>query len=330
MINPIELSYQIARTVYCIRISMQNGATADIYNTVSQTYEAYNASNWAHYVIALTETIPGYYRALCPSASVAQPATEIYFEQKGGSPAVSDGPPIANGNSQGVNINTINGVQTDLGSNVSGIVDICNLALKHLGQKKITTLADDTEAARDCTQIFNNCRDEVLRSAAWKFATVIDTLTLLDAETAIGWSYVYTYPTDAVFIRKVFANAAPEFDFPIFNSQTVPVPTADPDNIEYRVVYQVDLGLQVILANCNPAYIEYTGRVTDPSLYDALFIKALSYKLAAELAVPLNGDKDQRTDMLNKYAAVFSEAAKNNAIETGVQQKNKSAYVDAR
>jgi len=326
--SPLELNYATGRTLYCIRASLLSGGSAYIYNTDTELYEAYNASNWTDYAITVSEVLPGYYRAAVPTGSLGTPATEIYFEQQGGSPATSDAPSIANGNSQGTNLVT---ETDDIGSNPGAIVEICNLALAHLGQKFISTLLDDTQSARLCNRIFENCRDEVLRGASWKFATVIVALTNLADESVVGWGYVYSFPNDCVFVRKVYADDSNNFELPFFsNSVPFALPTTNPEGIEYRVIYQPDLGLPVIVTNINPSYIEYTGRVVDPNIYDALFKKALSYKLASELSPMLNGDTSQRDRLTQLYMATMSEAAKANGIEDGVPQRHKSAYLDVR
>lgn len=329
--NPIEVLYQVGRTLFCVRSSLASGSTAQFYNTSTQLYETYNASNWLLYAIAIPEVSPGYYRVLPPTGSLSTPATEIIYEQRGASPATSDAPAIADGNSQGVNIGTVNGVQTSIGANPSAIVDICNLALGHLGQSKITTISDATEAARRCNQIFNNCRDEVLRCASWKFATAILSLVNLPNETVVGWNYVYTFPTDCVYARKVFIDNSNAFSIPIFTNITpVPTPTTNPEGIQFRVIYQQDLSLQVVVCNSNPAYMEYTARVVDPTLYDSLFIKALSFKLAAELAVLLNGDTTASDKMSQKFMLLQSEAQRQDGNESGVPNREKSNYVDVR
>jgi hypothetical protein len=49
-------------------------------------------------------------------------------------------------------------------------VEICNLALAHLGEAPITALEDDTNSGRACTRIYALARQELLRSHRWNFA----------------------------------------------------------------------------------------------------------------------------------------------------------------
>lgn len=334
--NPIELNYQIDRNVACIRVSIDpaTGAIAKVYNTSTQLFETYSASNDALYQINLTKAIPGYYRAVCPSGSLTTPATELFYDLRDDSvlSIATHAPSIGQGNSQGINIGTINGTQGSVGVNPTAVVDICNLALTHIGKKNITTLSDATEAARKCLQIYNNCRDEVLRDVEWKFATVIQELVENDDVTVVGWDFVYDMPSSSVFIRKIYGDDSSLFDVMISGSSLNPalIPTTNPDGVPYKMVYDVTEGINVLACNVNPVYIEFTVRIDDPAFYDSLFIKALSFKLASELAVPLGGDKAQSQEMAQKYLFVMSEAAKVNGNEVGVPRKRKSPTWEAR
>ena len=55
-------------------------------------------------------------------------------------------------------------------------VEICNLALSHVGDSKITTLTDANPAARKCNQWYAIARDSLLRSYRWNFAMSRDIL----------------------------------------------------------------------------------------------------------------------------------------------------------
>ncbi len=80
------------------------------------------------------------------------------------------------------------------------------------------------------------------------------------------------------------------------------------------------------------AYIEYTYYVDIPSLFDATFVVAMGYRLAAEMAMPLNGDRAQAKDMKAMALDTISEAKRHDSgakFETH-DGNTKSNYVDAR
>lgn len=74
------------RTLYAVLRS----ATGTVYNTAGAAFEAYNASNWTSYDIALTEQgTSGYYVGDMPAVAAGIYAVEVRW-QAGGSPATTD------------------------------------------------------------------------------------------------------------------------------------------------------------------------------------------------------------------------------------------------
>ena len=73
-------------------------------------------------------------------------------------------------------------------------------------------------------------------------------------------------------------------------------------------------------------YISYIKKVTDATKYSPLFIKALSYRLAAELALPRTESRSKAVDMMTMYEAALREADGHNAsseyvpFETGTSE----------
>lgn len=327
--KPIEVFYQAGRTVYIFQIS--NSVTANqVYNKITKLYENYNASNWTSYVQAVPEIWAGYYRLVPDDESVAIPASEIIYEQLNVTPSDTD-LIIGSGNSQGINISTVDGSSTGIGP-ISTVTDtlIVNLALIKLGRKTITSIDDEVESARKAKMIYSNVRDSVLRTCSWNFATTIALLTELPNEEVVGWDYVYTLPTDCVYVRKVYYDDSSIFDSPIFGNQTFVLPNTNPLPAPFRIVYQSGLGAKVVAANFNPAYIEYTGRILDSTMYDDLFIKAFSVRLASELSSVLTGDDSNGKDLLKEFEMLISEARMTNGTEDAVINRHRSKYLDAR
>jgi hypothetical protein len=55
----------------------------------------------------------------------------------------------------------------------TSVVSICNTALDLLGSDSITSLADDSKAARFCARNYERVRDAVLRAYPFLIATVL-------------------------------------------------------------------------------------------------------------------------------------------------------------
>lgn len=332
MANPIEVNYQVGRSLYAFRVAL---ATGKFFNTDTNLYETFDAANWLDYYIEIPEIgATGYYRVMPPEDSLSTPATEIIYEIKdtGVGAVIGDAPAIAQGNSQGVTVQSIGGVSTTTGSDVSADIDICNLALNHLGQASIEAFDDENERARRCSLLFNNVRDMVMRDANWNFTTVIAELERHEDEdvSVTGWGYVYQCPTDLLYVRKIYGDDSSLFEIPSTSDSSFVLPVSNPTPQEFRIVYLPDTDERVIVTNLEQAFIEYTSRMGNTSLYDPMFVKAMSYKLAEELAPVLNGDDGKATKMAQNYLIAISEAKRVNGNETGVKTRRTSSFIDAR
>lgn len=191
-------------------------------------------------------------------------------------------------------------------------VDICNLALVRIGAKRINSLEENTPSAKNCALFFDQLATIVLREHNWAFAMKTQSLAVIADETMIGWDYVYTYPANCVAPRRVF------------NSVTV----GDPVPQEYKVTNINDR--MVICAKISPCYLEYTAELADVAVYDASFVDALAWRLAAEMAHPLMGSIDAGLKMLQLYERVLTNAKSTNAQTREEKPKNACSYIDDR
>ena len=73
-------------------------------------------------------------------------------------------------------------------------IDICNLALAHLGQEPISSLTQEDERARRLNLFYEPVKAEVLRTHNWAFATVQEPLIRLEDPSAAPYPYLYQYP----------------------------------------------------------------------------------------------------------------------------------------
>lgn len=193
-------------------------------------------------------------------------------------------------------------------------VGIVNRALNYLAAKTISSMAEAVEQAVRANLIYDDVRDAVLRDHEWGFATKINTLSELADETIPGWDYLYTYPASCLKIRKVYADGE----------------SPKPEPIEYREMLSPDTLQKVIVANENPAYAEYTYKITDTTVYDPKFVEALALKLASELSKSLTGNIDNSVKFLQLYQVAISDAKRLNKEESNYNIKKESTYLEAR
>lgn len=191
------------------------------------------------------------------------------------------------------------------------IVSICNLALSHFGQGKISALNEASREAIECTLKYEPTRDSVLREFPWSFAKGSIALSEV-TYPVIGWDYTYGYPTNCVNIRRVYGIADAR------NANKEP----------YDIV--TDGVNKYIVSNLPTAQLEYTVKITDPALFDAQFVEALSYKLAAAICIPLSGSSQRKSELYQEYKLYLASAQLSSAQESNNQPLRTTAYVDGR
>lgn len=150
-------------------------------------------------------------------------------------------------------------------------VDICNLALSHVGDEaNITSLDEASAQAQHCKRFYPIARDALLALGNWSFSTTRANLALMAEVPLIGWQYAYAQPSLCVNILGIYAQGA----------------TSDESVVEFDRETAAD-GAIVILCNQQDAVIRYTRTITDTTLFPSLFVEALGWMLAASLAGPM-------------------------------------------
>jgi hypothetical protein len=183
---------------------------------------------------------------------------------------------------------------------MSTVVSICNMALARIGVSSyISSLNEASNEARNCALFYEPMRDFVLRDHPWNFAK--KRVVLADAgEPPAEWGFKYAYPSDCLKVRNI-----------------VPPGMRNPRN-DQRVQYEVanENGQRVIYTDLEEAELVYTYRVEDPTLYDSMFISALAYLLASEIAMPLSVSPPVAEQARKAYNQVVSMASAQSMSES--------------
>lgn len=181
------------------------------------------------------------------------------------------------------------------------VIEICNLSLSRIGQGSINSLTEASPQAQICNLLYANCRDALLREFPWNFATK-NMLLAEVTQTVPGWTYVYQYPPQALWVRKVFSAGSADTEIPS----------------EYEVV---STGTEkFICCDVYEAYAKCTIKLHDPALFDPLFVEALTYKLASELTMPLTNSSGKTQEVLAKYQLAMANARLAGAVEGGAKK----------
>jgi hypothetical protein len=168
-------------------------------------------------------------------------------------------------------------------------VDICNLALSHLGDDATVASIDPPEGsaqAEHCARFYPIARDTLLEMHSWNFATRRAALALL-ADDGAQWTFTYEQPADCLRVLAVMHVDAPsDLAVPAVNNpgRTFPIPQ--------DFVCETDiLGRKIVYTEQEDAMARFIAFVTDTARFSPMFVTALSWKLAALLAGPvIKGD----------------------------------------
>ena len=205
-------------------------------------------------------------------------------------------------------------------------VEISNLALSHVGAHRITLLTEATKEARQCNLLYPFARDAALRAHDWSFARKRVTLALLP-DLYSGWDFAYRYPTDCLVDRKIYddTGAYTGTSYDVDNDAYRQV-----GKVEYEIAVNAALDGKVILTNKQDAELTYTAAVTNPNLFDSVFVEAFSWLLSSQLAVPLKGDSAMQQTHLNQHMLLINNAKVISANEGNEKPRDVNCLVRSR
>jgi hypothetical protein len=177
-------------------------------------------------------------------------------------------------------------------------LDICNLALSHIGETAAVTALDGTDTSQQatlCIQFYPEARDSLLLMRQWQFATRRRALQQVPT-TPDPWQYAYVVPAEAL---KVFGVLPPgvsdDYAQPFWGTgvwsdtsrdNVIGTGTGQYTGVSFTIE-QAGAGYRVLYTDQDEAVARYTARVVDATIYPHLFVMALSWHLASMLAGPL-------------------------------------------
>lgn len=177
---------------------------------------------------------------------------------------------------------------------MSSEVEICNIALAHLGDSATVASINPPEGsaqAEHCQRWYPIARNSLLEMQEWGFATTRDLLAEL-VNPFPQWRHAYARPSDCLKVLGVLpsdatgdiADTFPRDRFCNGMAQSfgaVYTPQAFTTEIDSAT------GNQIILTNQANALVRYTRLITDTSKFSPLFTDALGWYLASYLAGPV-------------------------------------------
>lgn len=185
-------------------------------------------------------------------------------------------------------------------------VSICNLALQKLGAARIAALDEASQNARECNACYEHLRDTELRTNKWKFA--LKRITLAPSATTPDFTYSYAFPLPSDCLRPIFP-ARLGLDWKVENHEEV---------------------ASILTNDGNTLEVRYVKQVTDPTLFDPLFIEAYACRIAWHLCESITQSNSKKEAAMQAYMFSIREARRLNAIEIGQLKQPVDEWLDAR
>lgn len=193
-------------------------------------------------------------------------------------------------------------------------VDVCNLAMSHIGQDANITAIDPPDGSPEadhCEAFFPIARDAMLAAHSWSFNTQRATLTELatNPQEAL-WGYAYQLPNLCLTPLKV-----------LFDEST------DDTESQPFIIETLESGAQVLYTDVEDAQLVFRWKQTDLVKWSPNAIICLSWLLAHFVAGPITKDLKLKKSCLEAYyahggprldaAGIDASAQKNHPVQKG-------------
>lgn len=169
-------------------------------------------------------------------------------------------------------------------------VQICNLALSWMGQKRINSLQDNQNEAIIMKDNYDLSRDKVLSDAAWTFAMERQVLAPVSDAPEFGSGNKFLIPGDVLRVHRVFKA------------------TNTSQSNSYSSAEWVREGNYIISPE-STLWAMFIKRVVDPNRFSPGFVHALAARLAADTAITFTESIKMEEKMEQRYMMKLADAA---------------------
>jgi hypothetical protein len=114
----------------------------------------------------------------------------------------------------------------NLTSHMTGAVEICNMAIGHLGEiteaRRLTSMsrsAASGNAQHACLDFYEESKRQMLAFMQWECCNKVAKLTVSDDDPTLNgqWAYKYTRPADCLILRKIIDSSGNEYPWTRMN-----------------------------------------------------------------------------------------------------------------
>lgn len=189
---------------------------------------------------------------------------------------------------------------------MASVVEIWNQALSKVGAKRVTSIDEQSVAARACRAIYVERRDNLLQKHRWNFA--IQRFSLPASATPPAFGPANAYPLPAGYLRLL-----------------APDPRWNRNDRDWVIE-----GNNILSEEGAPLKIRCVVVIEDPNLMHPTFRAALSADMAAELCEPLTQSNTKKAACATDFKMAIDDAKKANAIEVVPQDAVEDKWLTVR
>ncbi len=183
-------------------------------------------------------------------------------------------------------------------------VQLCNKALRRLGEDPIIALDNNTTWGRRCSAALPEVIKTVLSMDIWRSCTKRTELAA-ESESPIGFESAYPLPSDCLRLAGLKVGQYSEWAI---------------EGNKILVNYSSDTPLQIL----------YVENVVDPNKYTQPLFDAIAAGLAHELSGYSTATNVSKDDLYSLYVSTLASAQLINSRETPVTFLASTSWVDVR
>lgn len=181
-------------------------------------------------------------------------------------------------------------------------IDVWNMALDLVKEAPLATIDDDDNRRDWFTRNYATTRDALLSEHPWNFAIKFGSLAASATAPAFRWSFAYPLPSDYLYLSMPQDGGGFE---------ATPFP--------YEIV-----GNDICCDMTGPLKIRYVYRCNEEGLWSALFVEALSAKLAMKIGHWVSG----KGTLVQLAQGIYEDALARAKRIDGMQGTFERAYDD--
>lgn len=189
---------------------------------------------------------------------------------------------------------------------MSSYVTIANLAASKIGEDdQLRSPDDDTHLGRTVKAVFDAVRRAAIRDHKWNFAMQRRELAAAAlASVPYPWQSSFPLPADCLRMVELL-------------------------NISSRRDYQLE-GRAILANSAGPLYIRMLVDVTEPALWDDLFVEAFACRLAFQIGPRIVGSQFDKGTAWKVYQSALGDARRVDAEENPQQEFEPGSWETSR